>query len=308
MRSGKPRATIVISTRNRVDDLRTTLASIRGQTEPVEVIILDDGSTDGTDDMIRRDYPEVRLIRSQKSLGYIVRRNEGARLATTPFVISLDDDAALTSPGTVSRTLAEFDHPRIGAVAMPFVNVRQDSMIRCRAPDRDKPWVLEGFIGTAHALRRDLFLSLGGYREVLFHQGEEQDFCIRLLQAGYVVRAGSAAPIHHYQSPARSRKRMVVYAARNSVLYGWHNVPWMRLPVHLAGSIFRLVQFGIRVRHPIWVLEGILRGFGVAAKEVQARRPVSPRTYRLLRFLRRHGAVPLPDIESRLEPLRTEVI
>ena len=303
MTSGQPRATIVISTRNRVDDLRTTLASIRGQSEPVEVIVMDDGSTDGTDNMVRCDYPEVRLVRSEESRGYIVRRNEGARLATTPFIISLDDDAALTSRDTVSRTLAEFDHPRIGAVAIPFVNVRQDTVIRCRAPDDREPWVLEGFIGTAHALRRDLFLYLGGYREVLFHQGEEQDFCIRLLQAGYVVRAGSAEPIHHFQSPARSRKRMVVYGARNSLLYAWHNVPAAWLPLHVAGSVCRQAQFAIRTRHPLWVLEGIVRGVIVSIGEFRRRKPVSNRAYRAFRYLRRNGAVTLKELGHRLDPI-----
>jgi GT2 family glycosyltransferase len=303
MRSGKPRATIVISTKNRVDDLRTTLASIRGQSEPVEVIVMDDGSTDGTDNMVRCDYPEVRLVRSEESRGYIVRRNEGARLATTPFIISLDDDAILTGRDTVSRTLAEFDHPRIGAVAMPFINVREDTVVRCRAPDDRETWVLEGFVGTAHALRRDLFLSLGGYREVLFHQGEEQDFSIRLLQAGYAVRAGSAQPIHHLQSPARSRKRMVVYTARNNILFVWHNVPASRLPVHLGGTIIRLLQFGVRDRHPIWVMEGIARGVGRVFREFRQRRPVSVGTYRLLRTLRRQGALTLASVDRQLPPI-----
>ena len=304
MSPGGPSATIAISTKNRVDDLRRTLASIRGQTVPVEVIVMDDGSTDGTDNMVRCDFPEVRLHRFEASEGYIVQRNRAARIARAPIIVSLDDDAMLTSPDTIAHTLAEFSDPRIGAVAIPFINVREDDIVRQRAPDDQAIWVLEGFVGTAHALRRDLFLQLGGYRETLFHQGEEQDFAIRMLETGHVARAGSAKPIHHFQSPARSRRRMVVFAARNNVLYAWHNVPASRLIGHLAGTCARLLQFGARSGHPLWVLEGIIRGFGVSAREMRKRRPVSIGTYRLLRHLRKRGAIRLQEIAGQLEAVR----
>lgn len=291
-------ATVAIATKNRKDDLRTTLQSIQSQDVPVEIIVIDDGSNDGTADMVRSGFPDVRLHRLEVSEGYVAGRNRAARLASTPFIFSLDDDAVMTGPDTVCRTLAEFDHPRVAAVAMPFININQEQMVRQRAPTPDGHWIVDSYVGTAHALRREVFLGLGGYREVLFHQGEEQDLCIRLLAAGFFTRLGLAAPIHHMQSPVRSRRRMVVFAARNNVLFAWHNVPMLWLLQHWAGTTLNLLRFGLRRRELGWVLEGLVRGYGRCLAELARRKPVSLRTYRLYRRLRKTGPLRLEEIED----------
>ncbi len=78
-------------------------------------------------------------------------------------------------------------------------------------PNTSGTWITDTFIGTAHALRRDIFLKLGGYRDHLVHQGEESDFCIRMLDAGYLVRLGRSDPINHWESPKRDLRRMDFY-------------------------------------------------------------------------------------------------
>src|SRR5262245_20418497 len=93
-----PRATIIISSKNRADDLRRTVTSSLQQSVNLEVLVLDDGSTDDTSDVIRNEFPHVKLHRFEQSLGYIVRRNQGASLASAPIVFSIDDDAIFSSP------------------------------------------------------------------------------------------------------------------------------------------------------------------------------------------------------------------
>ena len=87
----------------------------------------------------------------------------------------------------------------------------QAAVVRQRAPDPSAVWVTDRFIGTAHAVRRDVFLACGGYREFLVHQGEEGDFCIRMLAGGHHVRLGNSDPIHHFESPRRDFRRMDYY-------------------------------------------------------------------------------------------------
>jgi len=101
----------------------------------------------------------------------------------------------MVSPRTIEQTLAEFDDPRIAAVGIPFINVRKGSVIHQQAPDTNDRWICEAYVGASHALRRDVFLAAGGYREDFFYMGEEGDLCVRLLDKGYVVRLGRAAPI-----------------------------------------------------------------------------------------------------------------
>ena len=204
----------------------------------------------------------------------------------------------------VSQTLEELNHPRVGAVAIPCVEVRQNPQLQQRAPEGPGVPVVYSYVGTAHALRRDAFLRLGGYREFLFHQGEEEDYCIRMLAAGYVVRLGRADPIHHLESPRRDFRRMDLYGRRNNVLFAWCNVPMPFLPVHLAGTIVSGLRRGWRVGRPWRMVQGLAMGYAEIFRRWKQRRPVDARVYRLYRELMWRGGAPLSEIEPRLPPLR----
>jgi glycosyltransferase involved in cell wall biosynthesis len=297
-------ATLVITTLNRKELLRGALASALQQTARLEILVVDDGSEDGTSELLRDEFPTVRLHRFEQSAGLIQRRNNAAQLARAPIIISIDDDAAFTSPTTVQQTLSEFDDARIGAVAMPFVDVRRDAQVRQQAPGPGV-FVAAAFVGTAHALRRELFLQLDGYRARLVHQGEESDYCIRMLQAGYVVRLGAADPIHHFESPRRDFQRMDYYGRRNDILFAWHNVPTAALLPHLAATTWNGLRFALGCGRPWWMLRGTMAGYRqMLTAERAARRPVSRATYRLLRELKTHGPLPLSQIEMRLPVAR----
>ena len=233
-------ASVVITTKNRKEELLKAVESALRQHVLLEVIVIDDGSTDGTAEELKKKFsvfsfqspgeqpattdsllatapealsldsgrstldpqtaakPLLRLIRNEVSAGYIIRRNEGARVARGDVIFSLDDDAVFSSAFVVEQTLRDFSHPRIGAVAIPYIEPHKANKEMQRATTREDVWITASYIGTAHAVRRDVFLALGGYREHLVHQGEEGDFCIRMLAAekpiadGGGLRANSA--------------------------------------------------------------------------------------------------------------------
>ncbi len=293
-------ATIAITTKNRKEDLVKSLASVMRQSIPVEVLVIDDGSSDGTSEMVRHQFPQVQLHRFETSSGLIVQRNRAAAMAKSPIIFSLDDDAIFSSPFVVEQTLREFDDPRVGAVAIPFVDVNTSPEIKQKAPDANGIYATYSYIGTAHALRQDLFLRFGGYREFLIHQSEEEDYSIRLLNAGYVVRCGLSDPIHHFESPRRSWARMDFHGARNKVMYAWNNVPFPYFPMHLAVTTF---MTSIQARQPGRALtrwRGVADAYARCLTGRADRRPVTPAVYRLSRLLKSRGAVPIREIESRL--------
>jgi GT2 family glycosyltransferase len=299
---GAPQATVAIVTKDRRDTLRDALRATLLQEGDLEVLVVDDGSSDGTADMVRAEFPGVRVQRFDTSAGLVVRRNEAVRLARAPVVVSIDDDAVFTAPDTVLQTLRDFDHPRIAAVAIPYIDVHSGPVEHQRAPISGEPWIGATFRGTAFAVRREEFLALGGFRELIFHQGEEADYTLRMLDAGQLVRYGRAAPIHHFESPTRSRRRMVVYGRRNEILLSFTYLPFPGNVLTAAGTVLMSIT-RTPWRYHRFTLEGILMGLRDSWRLRSQRRLVSWRTMVLDRRLRRAGGLPLGEVERRLPPL-----
>ena len=132
--------------------------------------------------------------------------------------------------------------------------------------------------------------------------GEEGDLCVRMLDRGYVTRLGNAEPMHHLESPQRIYKRAALYGRRNDILFGWHNVPLLSLPRYWASATVGGLWFGLRIRGPWRMLQGLLWGYGSVLTHLRPH-PVAAQTYRLFRRLKRHPGAALEEIESRLPPL-----
>lgn len=301
---GSASSSVVITTKNRLGELRKAVASAVMQTAQPQIVVIDDGSTDGTAEAVAREFPQAQLHHSETSLGYVVQRNRGAALAAAPIVFSIDDDAVFSSPFVIEQTLREFDHPRVGAVAIPFVDVNQSPEVHHRAPASEGIYARYCYIGTAHALRRGLFLQLSGYREGLVHQSEEEDYCLRLLEAGYITRCGTADPVHHFESPRRNYQRMDYYGARNKVLYAWSNVPAPQVAGHLAVTTVKTLLFSLRPDRFLTRLGGVIAACQLCLRGRAPRQPVSATTYRVSRLLKARGAVRLAEIEAFLPPPR----
>jgi glycosyltransferase involved in cell wall biosynthesis len=279
------KASIIITTKNRKEDLRVAVTSAINQSINPEVIIIDDGSTDGTDQMIQNEFPSVLFKHFQDSKGYIFRRNEGASIASGEVIISIDDDAEFSSPYVVDETLKGFSDLRIGAIAIPYIEPLKANVLLQNAPEKEGIWLTDRFIGTAHAVRRDLFLKMGGYRNNLIHQGEEGDFCIRMLELGFYVKLGTSDPIIHYESIKRSYERMDFYGCRNSILFLWQNIPWLFLPIYLVRTSFNCLKWTFIPRRFLIRLRGIICGFYDCLKAT--RFPVSSRTFFLWNRLKK---------------------
>jgi glycosyltransferase involved in cell wall biosynthesis len=288
----------VIVTKNRCEDALAAVESAVAQTPRVEVLVVDDGSSDGTAARVAEAFPDVRVERHERSVGLVVRRNEAAKLASSPIITSIDDDAVFTARGAVAAAVAAFDDPRVAAVAMPYVDVPQGEEVLQLAPD-DGVYATHRFRGTAHALRKDLFLALGGYRAMLFQQAEEPDLAIRLLDAGYIVRLGRGDPIRHFGSPKRDVERMWFYECRNEVLFAWHNVPMPDLALRLAKVVVHMLRLGVGVRRPGLFAGGLRAGLSAALRGRVGREPVSRRTWRLYQRLARSPAR-IEEIASEL--------
>ena len=297
-------ASLTIPTRNRAGILRECILSALNQTVPVEIIVLDDGSTDNTEEMIRTEFPQVRYERFlQGPNGPCVLRNRGAQMASADILFPIDDDSVFSSNTCVETTLAEFNDPRIGAVAIPYIQITEDDILRSNAPDDKKIYVCPSYLGASYAIRKDVFLGVGGYREPLFYMGEERDLCIRMLEHGYVVRLGMADPIHHHTSPVRDASRARRLERRNDISHVLWNVPMPHVFYHLPGTILTGIVHGVRLHYLPLTLKAYLDALLFCRRHLGERLPVSSRTYLLSRKLNRIRVLPIEEVTAEMGPL-----
>jgi len=296
-----PDLSVVISTRNRRDQLLGALSTVWMQTARIEVLVYDDGSEDDTADAVRAAFPETRVFRSEQRLGMIVQRNRGAQDARAAHFAIFDDDAEFLSPHTLQLALDGFDHERIGAVALPMIDLGRELVLRNRAPDDEGRYVTDTFPGGASVLAREPFLALGGYREQLFNRGEDAEYARRMLKHGRVVRIGTAPEVHHHGSASRQLDEDVYVQARAQVLQTAWTLPWRTLPRRMVLSLGN----GTRHGHPLAAMRGLAAGTGAAVRTRSLRDPLPAQLAVLLRQmeserLRLRYRMRLEDLEPHL--------
>lgn len=265
---------VVIATLDRPAELRRLTDSLATQSVAAQLVVMDD---------------------AVERLGSIVQRNRGIERADGPIVVQFDDDVVLPSPRTLEQTLADFDHPRIGAVAIPYVNVRRDAVVRHEPPDAERPYVAGAFVGCAVAYRRAAFLGVGGYDEDLVDRGEEGDLVLRMLDAGWFVRLGRADPVEHHEVSPAKRPATHFHSARSDLLSACKRVPAPALPGRVAAASVRSLLVGARRGELGAAARGVAAGLAAGWSHRSDRAAVRPAAYALARRLRRHGPLGLEE-------------
>jgi GT2 family glycosyltransferase len=240
-----PDLSIILLSWNVRDLLRACLASLLhphsialpAQPEPshdaaahlsVEVIVVDAASADGSAEMVRSEFPEVKLIASPENLGYTRGNNLGLRAATGRYRLILNPDTEVVGDA-LPLMIAYMDaHPRVGVLGPQLLypdhtvqstrrrfpslatGLFESTWLQPLAPRRlldryhardlpddavsDVDWV----VGAALLVRREAYEQVGGFDEGFFMYSEEMDWCRRMKAAGWgVVYFPPARIIHH---------------------------------------------------------------------------------------------------------------
>jgi glycosyltransferase involved in cell wall biosynthesis len=269
-------ASVVFTAHNRRDMVLQAISLAKSQTVPLEIIVADDASSDGTRDAVLAAHPEIIYLRSEESRGACYQRNRGVEAASGEFVFLLDDDSMLISPKTIEQSLRQFTTANeAGIVAMPFVNVLQDNIVRNSTSDMQ----LFDYVACAHAVRKSAFLEVGGYCEVLFYMVEETDLALRMYEFGYNTIVVDCDPVHHLQPPARRSYKADFYGRRNSLLLQYMRAPAGYLGCGILRSIAQGLWFGIRTARLRAAFHGPIAAFADIARGAVVRNPVSCETF-----------------------------
>ncbi|MFC7381769.1 glycosyltransferase family 2 protein [Sphaerisporangium rhizosphaerae] len=233
MTPGDGRVTVVVITMDRREELVRTLGHMTALPERPGVIVVDNGSRDGSADAVARDFPGVRLIRSPHNLG-AVARNAAVQEVMTPYVAFCDDDT-WWEPGALSRAADLLDaHPRLASVTGRILvepSLREDPItpeLRY-SPVPGPPWLpgpaLLSILAGASMLRVTAFREAGGFSPRLWLGGEEELLSLDLAARGWWLCWAEDVVVHHAASTVRDRRQRRRLGIRNTLWTAWLRRP-----------------------------------------------------------------------------------
>jgi N-acetylglucosaminyl-diphospho-decaprenol L-rhamnosyltransferase len=213
----------IVNTNSR-DLLLACLESLRG--EEAEIVVLDNASEDGSADMVRERFPDVRLIAQRHRAGFGANHNTVIRATSGRYVYVLNEDT--TSDDWGFRRLVDYldTHPRVAAVGPRLVYPEgrpQPSAWRFPSPavsllslpslgrvgivqsHGDSPRAVGWVMGAALLLRREALDDVGLFDEGFFIYSEEVDLQLRLRRAGWDVHWFPGATVIHHESQFSAR-------------------------------------------------------------------------------------------------------
>jgi len=214
-------ATAVISTWNKLKDLRANLDGIRAQTRPFDaVIVVDNASHDGTAAALAAEYPEVRLIvMPHSAYGACETFNIGFASVTTPLMAILDDDVVLP-PEWLEKALERLrrEPPTTAVLSTEVIEPGMPkSYIESPAMRRER--YMSTFRGCASLARVAPLAQAGFYDVRLFIYGNERDLTCRLLNLGCrVLQYPDVRAFHKTPFGIKMGRRSLYYHARNAWL------------------------------------------------------------------------------------------
>ncbi len=248
----------MITTHNRLRDLQRTL-QVLGELnpQPDEMLICADACTDGTVEFLAA-LPNVRLTVNKVGRGSIASRASLIREASSDIILSFDDDSQPVETDFVRGARELFERNPMLAVA-DFPQRSDEYPESLTQEDFGPPRFAGTYINASAAIRRSVFLELGGTAEFFIHAYDEPDFSLRCIAAGWQVRYETSLHVRHYYSGVqRNELRTHHFHSRNEL---WSVMMRCPAPYVIGVALFRIArQFnharkhGLSwlIREPVW--------------------------------------------------------
>lgn len=267
------------------------LTSLASQTySDFEVIVVDNGSRDGSPEYVKENYPWVRLAKNEENLGFAGGTNAGIRAAKGEFILTLNNDSRADSR-FIEELIKPMADPEVGVCAakMLFPDGRINSAGICISrsgaawdrgmfePDRGQYEFVEEVFGAcagAALYRREMMDEIGLFDEDFFLYLEDVDLAFRARLAGWkCIYVPGARVIHHHGGTAGVGSDLAVYYGnRNIVWYPIKDFPFRLLITSLPFIVARNLavipyyalrgQGGVILKSKLDALKGVEKMMG----------------------------------------------
>jgi len=290
---------ICIVTLNTREYLRDCLESIAAHPPSIssEIIIVDNGSTDGTQEMLQQDYPAVTLIQNKNNEGFAHPSNQAMQAATGKYLLLLNPDT-LVLENTFNPLISFLDqHPQAGIVGPKVLN-RDGTLQKACKRGVSRPWaaisyfsglsrlfpksklfggyllnylaedethVVDGVSGSCMLIRREVTNQIGFFDERFFAYQEDADFCFQTQRAGWLIYYHPASHLIHFGGQGGSRSQPF------RSIYEWHRSYFLYYQKNLARDylfLFNWFYYG---------LMGLKLGFALLRNTLRKERYAGPR-------------------------------
>jgi GT2 family glycosyltransferase len=251
-----PKITIIVLSYNGGNLITRCLGSVWRLHYPnISVVVVDNHSTDGSFEMIRKNFPRSDYIRNQENLGYSAGNNIGIRFALergADYVLLLNQDAVVPQD-FIERLLAAAEEDSRSGIFSPVITEGEASTIwfagarvsylRMKALHErrvrsKKPYYTGYITGCAMLVRRQVFERIGLLDEDFFLYWEDADFCLRAKKAGFTCLMVPDAKAAHFEKSQENRSKKDYWLVISGLIFfkkhtSFLLIPWIGLYYNL---------------------------------------------------------------------------
>jgi len=266
---------IVVLTWNRRDCLIETLNNLSSLN--AEIVVVDNGSEDGTSQAVEKYFPDCRLVSLSENLG-TVARNDGISKASGDIIITLDDDVRSLTQDGIQQVIKSFENPKLGALTFKVINPEtgktRDWVHRQRISCADDTFPTYEITEGAVAFRARALKDSGLYRNDYFISHEGLDLAYRLLNSGWEIFHNGSITDEHYHDPGgRTDWRRYYYDTRNLFWISARFHPLSYAVPYLFRGFVAMKLYAIRDMHVVAFTRGFFDGIGGMNRAAKCRTP-----------------------------------
>ena len=200
-----PLVSVLIITFNRSNSLDTILNKLFSQDyKNLDVIVIDNASTDDTEGLIKQKYPQITFIKSPSNIG-IQAFNIGLRIVRGDYLLLLDDDSYPLENTILTGVNLFKEKKDVGIVAYEVLNEKLNFIETRNIPKNNTTY----FFGGGALIRKSIVTEVGFYDELIFMYNNEVDLSIRVLEKGYKILYLPDCRVIHMPSEVTDRNSLV---------------------------------------------------------------------------------------------------